>query len=190
MALFLKTIRPQLVRCTRQPHSLIIHAGLSTTAPLRSSAILGRLKTDLKEAMRAKDKQKLNVLRSIMAEITNASKTARPVDSDAKLLALLKKQKVAAEKAVAEFEAANRQDLVDKEREQIAVLHAYEGEIPMVQKEEVDDIVATVAEELRGENKEITFGGLMKGVTAKLDGRPVEMSYVTEKCKSAATAAV
>lgn len=189
MALFLNTMRPQLVRCSRQPQSLL-RAGLSSTAVLRSSAILGRLKTDLKDAMRAKDKQKLNVLRSIMAEITNASKTAKPVDSDAKLLALFKKQTVAAEKAVAEFERAQRLDLVEKERAQIAVLQAYQGEIPMLQEEEVDSLVEAAVAELRGENKEEgwkpQFGALMKGVMAKIAGRPVDQSYVTEKTKSAA----
>jgi uncharacterized protein YqeY len=158
---------------------------------LRSSVILGRLKTDLKDAMRAKDKQRLNVLRSLMAEITNASKTAKPVDSDAKLLALLKKQAVAAEKAVEEFESAQRPDLVEKERAQLQVLQAYHGEIPMLKGEEVDSLVDSVVAELRGEsNKEEgwkpPFGALMKGVMAKIAGRPVDQSYVTEKTKSAA----
>jgi uncharacterized protein YqeY len=139
--------------------------------------------------MRAKDKQKLNVLRAIMAEITNASKTTKPVDSDAKLLVLLKKQITAAEKAVEEFENAKRPDLVEKEQAQLEVLKAYQLEIPMLAKDEVDGIVDSVVAQLR-EGKEEgwkpPFGALMKEVQAKIAGRPVDQGYVTEKTKSAA----
>jgi uncharacterized protein YqeY len=185
----LRLSRPHLLSCARQPSS-VFRAYLSSTSVLRRDEILPRLKSDLKDAMRAKDKPRLNVLRALMAEITNASKTAKPVDSDSKLLVLLKKQIASSEKAVAEFESAKREDLVEKERGQIQLMQAYVDEIPVLSKQEVDSLVDEVVAELRGDAKEEgwkpAFGALMKGVMAKIAGRPVDQSYVTEKTKSVA----
>ena len=66
--------------------------------------------------MKAKDTNRLNVLRGLLAEVTNAAKTAQPLDSDMKLLGLLRKRTSAANQAAKEFSDAGRQDLTEKER--------------------------------------------------------------------------
>ncbi|KAF2743428.1 GatB/YqeY domain-containing protein [Sporormia fimetaria CBS 119925] len=176
------------LRCAFRQPTPLFRACLSTSPILRHADVFNRLKSDLKDAMRAKDKARLNVLRSLMAEITNASKAAKPIDSDSKLLALLKKQIGSSEKAIAEFESAKRAELVEKERGQMQIMQGYVNEIPVLSKEEVDSIVDQVMSELRGD-KDQTWkpaqGALMKGVMAKIAGKPVDQSYVVEKTKSA-----
>lgn len=120
-----------------------------------------------------------------MAEITNASlgEKAKPIDSDSKLLSLLRKQIQSAEKSIADAESAKREDIVEKEKVQIDIMQAYVDEIPMLKKEDVDSLVDEVVKELSGKPQ---FGPTMKAVMAKIAGRPVDQSYVTEKIKSLA----
>ena len=160
----------------------------TSSTPFRTEAstnnlILSRLKDDLKSAMRAKDKPRLNVLRAILAEITNASKTPKPIENDTSLLSLLQKQITASEKAIGEFENAKRQDLVDKEREQVGILQQYEKEIPKLSDDDFTGILEQIRKELEG--KEAKFGQVMKAVVEKIAGRPVDMGYVTQKIKEA-----
>lgn len=150
-----------------------------------SSVVLPRLMADLKDAMRAKDTPRLNVLRTLRAEITNASKTPKPIDSDPKLLALIKKQMAAAEKAIAEFESAKRDDLVEKERAQMQVMQAYVEEIPVLSKSEMDSMVEEAVALLTKDSGKAQFGAVMKAVLAKATGLPVDQSYLTEKIKKA-----
>lgn len=150
-----------------------------------NSVVLPRLMADLKDAMRAKDTPRLNVLRTIRAEITNASKTPKPIDSDSKLLALLKKQMANAEKAIAEFESAKREDLIEKERAQMKVMQAYVEEIPVMSQADMDALVEEAVALLTKDSGKAPFGAVMKAVLAKATGLPVDQSYLTEKIKKA-----
>ncbi|KAF2271473.1 GatB/YqeY domain-containing protein [Westerdykella ornata] len=164
----------------------VIRSFSSTTAnrSTENSSLVHGLKDKLKDAMRAKDKERLNVLRSLMAEITNASKTPNPVNSDAKLLVLLKKQIASSEKALEEFEMAKRDDLVEKERGQIQVLKGYLEEIPVLSKEQVDRLVDEAVRSLQGSGEKADFKSVMRDVMKQISGKPVDQSYVVEKIKS------
>ena len=136
--------------------------------------ILSTLQPELKSAMRAKDKPRLTVLRALLAEITNASKTAKPVASDASLYSLLSKQIKASQAAVQEFEAAKRQDLVDKEQEQINILQGYLGQIQVVGEEEIRKIVTQAV----GASGEPKVGQVIGKVMSEIKSRPVDSELV------------
>ena len=68
---------------------------------------------------------RLNVIRGLLAEVTNASKTSSPYTSDVHLMKLLRKRTEASKAAAHEFESAKRDDLRDKELAQVAVLEEY-----------------------------------------------------------------
>ncbi len=87
--------------------------------------LLAKLKGDLKAAMKARDAARLTVLRSILASTLNASKTAKPIQTDAQLVALLRKTASSSQEALDEFRSAGRDDLADKESAQIKVLEEY-----------------------------------------------------------------
>jgi uncharacterized protein YqeY len=151
----------------------------STSTSTTETIVLPRLQSDLKMAMRAKNKPALNVIRALQAEIINASKTAKPIETDGALYALVQKQIKSSSAAIDEFTAAKRDDLISKEQEQLNVLRKYSDEIPKVAESEVDSIIGTVVAELQEGKK--TFGSIMGKVMGAIKGRPYDIDYVQRK---------
>lgn len=151
--------------------------------------LLLKLRSDLKEAMKAKDKARLTVLRGVMAATLNASKTANPVNTNAKVVALLRKTAKASQDAVAEFREAGREDLVEKEENQIKILEAYadDGSVKVDPAE-----VEAAAKEVLAKLKEEAAGGAVKaGDVIKvlvspggpLDGKDVDRAEMARTVK-------
>lgn len=143
-----------------------------------SPTVLSTLQPDLKAALRSKDKPRLTVLRSLLAEITNASKTPKPIDTDSHFYNLLQKQIKSSNAAVDEFAAASREDLVDKERSQLKVLEEYAARIPTVAEDEVEAVVREVVQQLGDKAK---VGSVMGRALGKMGGRPVDAEMVKRK---------
>ncbi|KAI0840819.1 GatB/YqeY domain-containing protein, partial [Hypoxylon sp. FL0890] len=154
--------------------------------------LLAKLKADLKTAMRNKDAPRLTAIRSILSATLNASKTSSPIVTDAQLVALLKKTQRASLEASAEFAAANRQDLVDKEQAQVAVYEEYisQSGVEEVSEEQLRTIVSGVVTALTSEGAlpagKALFGDVMKKLLAPggpLDGKNVEKAEVAKIVK-------
>jgi uncharacterized protein YqeY len=131
--------------------------------------------------MRAKDTLRLTVLRTILADITNASKTSQPISDDLSLLSLLKKKIAQAQSAIEDFTQADRKDLVQKEQEQLEVLNAYAGTVSVMSRDEVRDVVKATIAEIKSAGKKVALGDVMKAVSGpggKLEGRMVQKSTV------------
>lgn len=79
----------------------------------------------MKDAMRAKDKERLGTIRLIQAEIKRIEVDERIEVDDARLLVVLDKMLKQRRDSVSQFEAANRQDLVDSENAEIAVIQTF-----------------------------------------------------------------
>lgn len=71
----------------------------------------------------------LSVLRGILADVTNASKTPAPIKTDRQMIKLLQKRVKASKDAASQFAAAGRQDLTGKEESQVAVLEEYASQV-------------------------------------------------------------
>jgi uncharacterized protein YqeY len=121
----------------------------------------------------------ISVIRSLQAEIINASKTAKPIETDGALYSLIQKQIKGINTAIAEFENAKRDDLVTKEKEQLAVLEGYAKEIPKVEESEIAALLEKAVEGL--EEGKRTFGSVMGRVMGAVKGRPVDMEYLNRK---------
>ena len=78
-----------------------------------------RLQNDWKNALKAKEKFKANVLSSAKAAILLVEKTDKIVVDDAKAIEILAKEVKQRREAVLEFEKGNRQDLVDSTNEEL-----------------------------------------------------------------------
>ncbi|KAF1913128.1 Yqey-like protein-domain-containing protein [Ampelomyces quisqualis] len=172
MALF----RQSLLRMRLVASSRPVCLRYSSTAS--EPSVLPRLQADLKNALRAKNKPALSVIRALQAEIINASKTAKPITTDGALYSLIQKQIKGITAAMQEFEAAKRDDLVQKEQEQLDVLRKYADEIPKVEESEIDGLVDGVVKALEGKR---TFGIIMGRVMVGLKGRPADMGYLNKK---------
>lgn len=148
---------------------------LATRPLFHADTVVKSLKSELMAAMRAKDKPRLTVLRALLADITNASKTTKPVDDDAALYSLLTKQIKASSAAVEEFAHAKRDDLVEKERGQMTILRGFLEQIEIVPEETVRQFAEEAVAETEGEVKS---GALMGKVMKKLEGKPADMAMV------------
>ncbi len=106
-----------------------------------------RLEADMREAMRARDQRRLSAIRMLRAAITNyeIARTDRknpqfgqPVTEE-DLVGVLRKELAQRREALQFAEQANRQDLVEKERAELAALEPY---LPrQLTREEIRQIV-------------------------------------------------
>ncbi|KAF2035092.1 GatB/YqeY domain-containing protein [Setomelanomma holmii] len=173
MSLFRSTLLR--TRLAVPPRYICLRYSSTSTEPV----VLPRLHSDLKNAMRSKNKPTLNVIRSLQAEIINASKTAKPITTDGALYSLIQKQMKGSTTAIQEFEAAKRDDLVQKEQEQLDILKKYADEIPKVEESEMDGLISAAVEKLEEGKK--TFGSVMGKVMGGIKGRPADMDYLNRK---------
>jgi uncharacterized protein YqeY len=135
--------------------------------------------------MKAKDTNRLNVLRGILAEVTNAAKTAQPLDSDMKLVSLLRKRSSAASQAGAEFAGAGRADLKEKEDAAIKVLEEYAGSVETVGEDYIKEVVQSTIDAIKAEavGAKVVMGDVLKKLLAPggaFEGKAVEKSQVAK----------
>jgi len=108
-----------------------------------------QIKSDVKEAMRAKEVVKRNTLRNIQASIKQIEVDERREVSDADVEAILMKYLKQREDAKAQFSDAGREDLVENEEAEIAIVKAYlpepmdDEELSSILKEIIASVDAT-----------------------------------------------
>lgn len=84
-----------------------------------------RINEDMKTALRARDSARLDAVRLILAAIKQKEVDERITLEDAQVLAILEKMVKQRKDSIAQFDAAGRKDLSDKERFELDVLQAY-----------------------------------------------------------------
>jgi uncharacterized protein len=84
-----------------------------------------RITDDMKAAMRAGQKERLGVIRMITAAIKQREVDERITLDDAQVLSVLEKMIKQRKESLVQFQAGNRQDLVDKETAEIVLLQSY-----------------------------------------------------------------
>jgi uncharacterized protein YqeY len=84
-----------------------------------------RITEDMKNAMRAKDSERLGVIRMITSAIKQIEVDERIELDDARVLSVVEKMIKTRKESVAQFQAGNRPDLVEKENKEIAQLQVY-----------------------------------------------------------------
>ncbi|KAG9203459.1 Altered inheritance of mitochondria protein 41 mitochondrial [Epicoccum nigrum] len=178
MALF----RPTMLRTafSASQSTCLRYATLRYSSTAASeSVVLPRLQSDLKTAMRAKNKPALNVIRALQAEIINASKTAKPIENDGTFYALVQKKIKEANATIEECTAAKREDLVEKEQAHLDVLNKYAEDIPKVPEAELNGIIDQAVAGF--EEAKRAYGPIMGKVMGAIKGRPHDIDYVQKK---------
>jgi uncharacterized protein YqeY len=150
--------------------------------------LLSRLRNDLKTALKSKDKARLNVLRSLLADITNSQKAGSPIKDDNTLLAQLRKRISSAKDAAKQAEDVSRPDLVEKEKEQIDILEQYAGNIKSMPEEEIRSVVEGIIAQLQKDGQSITSGNILKkcfntGDSSAFESRIVDRATVVKIVK-------
>lgn len=135
-----------------------------------------KINEDLKESMKSGDKLRLETLRSLRASIIEFSKSGTGKDmseEDAQkiLLNASKKRKDAIEM----YKQAGRQDLLEKEETELAIIAAYLPE--QLSESEVVDVLKSIVQQVGAEGpKDMgkVMGLAMKELRGKADGTLVQ----------------
>ena len=80
---------------------------------------------DMKTAMRAKDTARLGAIRLLLAAIKQREVDERIELSDTDVVTIIEKMNKQRRDSITQYEAANRQDLADKEKAELAIYQAY-----------------------------------------------------------------
>ena len=141
------------------------------------------IKTQIVEAMRAKDAVRLETLRGLSASFQNEMLTANlPAGTeflpDDKALALVKRSVKQHKDSIEQFQKGGRQDLVAKEQAELAILKTY---LPQtMSRDEIRKVASAKIESLKAAG---TFdpkaggkltGMIMKELAGKADGADVK----------------
>ncbi len=130
--------------------------------------------------MRAGEKERLGVIRMITSAIKQREVDERIVLDDAQVLVVLEKMIKQRKESIAQFQAGNRQDLVDKESAEITLLQTY---MPSrLSDAELDALIAE-AVATTGAASIKDMGKVMAVIKAKAQGR-ADMGAVGAKIKA------
>ncbi|MEE4163024.1 MAG: GatB/YqeY domain-containing protein [Woeseiaceae bacterium] len=139
-----------------------------------------QLTADMKTAMKGGDKERLNVIRLILADIKRAEVDGRKELDDAALLGVLEKAVKQRRDSVEQFTRGGREDLATKEQAEIDILEKY---LPaQLTESELDDLIdeviaATGAESIRD------MGKVMAAIKSKAAGK-ADMGAVSGRVKA------
>ncbi len=138
-----------------------------------------QIKEKIKEALKAKNELELSVLRGLSSAFTNElvanKKMPSDVLSDDEVLAVIKKQAKQRKDSIEQFRSGGRDELAQKEQEELAILSEYLPE--EMGRGEVEKIAKAKKEELGVEDKSkmgILMGAIMKETKGKADGAVVK----------------
>lgn len=132
--------------------------------------LLDQIQSDLKEAQKARDQEKIDTLRFLLSALKYVRIEKYPQGDDSSLtdddvLAVLNKQVKTHKESIDMFDKGGRKDLVDKEQAQLVILQSY---LPEQMSQE--DIRSKI-EEVRKANPEADFGAMMKLCMVELKGK-------------------
>jgi uncharacterized protein YqeY len=143
-------------------------------------ALIERIQKDLTAAMMSKDELRLSVLRMVKSALKYKEiEKVRALD-DAESLQVLQTLLKQRRESVEQFAKGGRQDLVDKETKEIAILEVYMPAAPS-DAELNAAIEAAVVE--TGANSPKAMGAVIKAAKARLEGKTVDGKILSERVK-------
>jgi uncharacterized protein YqeY len=148
-----------------------------------SENLVARIKASMKEAMKAREKERLATIRLIQAEFKRVEVDERIEIDDARALAIMDRMVKQRRDSISQFESAGRDELATIERAEINVIQEFlpqqlsEGEILAIINDALSGIDATGM---------AAMGPLMAVIKPKLQGR-ADMGAVSKLVKAKLT---
>ena len=139
-----------------------------------------RITEDMKAAMRSGEKERLGVIRLITSAIKQREVDERIVLDDTQVLSVLEKMIKQRKESVTQFQAGNRQDLVDKENAEITLLQGY---MPVQLSDAELDALIGEAVASTGASSIKDMGKVMAIIKTKAQGR-ADLGKVGAKIKA------
>lgn len=136
--------------------------------------ITERIENDLKEAMKAKAEARLSALRLVRAALKNKQIDLGHPPTDEEATSVMRTMIKQYKDALADFNAAGRTDLAEKQQAEIALIEAYlpaqlgEAQIEEAAKSVIAELNATASDVGR------VMGATMKKLAGQADGTAVK----------------
>jgi uncharacterized protein YqeY len=130
--------------------------------------LLDRIQDDLKRSLKAKDGSRVSVLRFLLAAVKNREIEKKESLSDDEILAEIASSAKRRRESIEAFKNGDRQDLVDKEEAELAILAEY---LPAQMSAEE---VRLIAEEIIGAvnaRSPADIGAVMKEIMPRVRGK-------------------
>lgn len=138
-----------------------------------------RIVNDLKEAMKAQDKELLAVIRMVKGAISLEEINTKKELTDNEIISIIAKQIKTRKESIEDFKKGNRQDLIDQANREIEILNKYMPE--QLSLDEVNKIIDAIFDELKPSSM-ADMGRVMALAKEKLNGQ-ADMSYVSKTIK-------
>ncbi|PXW86843.1 hypothetical protein C8R34_1126 [Nitrosomonas sp. Nm84] len=127
-----------------------------------------KITDDMKAAMRSGDTKQRDTIRLLQAAIKQREVDERIVLDDAAVIAVIEKMLKQRRDSIAQYEAALRNDLADKEKDEVAILSAY---MPQALNDaEIDTLIAEAISATGAKNMQ-DMGKVMALLKSRLAGR-------------------
>jgi uncharacterized protein YqeY len=139
-----------------------------------------RISEDTKVAMKARDKARVATLRMVNSEIKRIEVDERRELSDEDVLGILNRMLKQRRDSLNQFEQAERMDLAEQERFEIAVIESFMPE--SLSEQELDALIARVVQEV-GATSMKDMGQVMGLIKSEVTGR-ADMGLVSSKVKA------
>ncbi|NOQ16834.1 MAG: GatB/YqeY domain-containing protein [Methyloprofundus sp.] len=139
-----------------------------------------RLKDEMKQAMRSKDKPRLGVIRLIMSAIKQIQVDERIVLDDNQVIVVMDKMLKQRRESIKQYRAANREDLADVEEAEITVIQDFLPQA-LTEAEIAEMIQAAITDSSASSVKDM--GKVMGILKPAMQGR-ADMGVVGAKIKA------
>ena len=138
-----------------------------------------KLKADMIQAMKEKDKERLTVIRMVKAGMDQEHIDRKREINDELLTEVVQRQIKMRKESIVDFEKGGREDLIEKTKAEIKILEEYLPE--QLSLEEVNKIIDEIFGEVKPEGPK-DMGKVMKEANVKLKGK-TDMKTVSEIIK-------
>ena len=139
-----------------------------------------RISDDMKSAMKAKETERLAAIRLLMAAIKQKEVDERIELDDAAIVVVIDKMLKQRRDSITQYEAAQRQDLADKEKAEMTVLMAYMPQ--QLSEAEIDELVVKAVVDSGAASMQ-DMGKVMGLLRPQLAGR-ADMALVSTRIKA------
>ncbi|MDD4924161.1 MAG: GatB/YqeY domain-containing protein [Dehalococcoidales bacterium] len=139
-----------------------------------SSILKQKLNEDLKHALKSSDKLSCSVIRMLLSAIHNAEIAKRGELEESEIIGVIAKDAKQHKESILAFKQGNRQDLVDKETAELAIIEKYLPE--QVSREDVVAAARKVIEEVGAQgprDKGKVMGKLVAQLKGKAEGQVI-----------------
>ena len=147
---------------------------------MSDDSLKDKIKAAQKEAMRARDKQRLGTVRLILAEVKRVEVDERIELDDTRILAILDKMQKQRRDSISQFDAAGRDDLSEVERKELEVIKSF---LPaQLTDQEIDQLIDQAISKTGADSMQ-AMGSIMGILKPQIQGR-ADMGIVSKKIKA------